>query len=226
MDSSASSRSTSSADGLLLSSIDNNAISTTALLPSSITLTARRSVTAKRSLVWRYFRPLENNSYDVECILCTMVVSRKSTSTSNLLHHIQMRHDNEFQIVNKAMKSKSTALMQRLPLTSERSSQLTKLAADLIVSNLLPLSIVESAELQAIFQEAEPSYVLLKRKYFLGNVFGPMYDDDVRQQVQNELRVAVGKSKLPFVLCNKCRVFLQVSALQLTSGHRKLISPT
>ena len=121
-----------------------------------------------------------------------MVVTRKSTSTSNLLHHIQMRHDTEFQIVNKAMKSKSTALMQRLPLTSERSSQLTKLAADLIVSNLLPLSIVESAQLQAIFQEAEPSYVLPKRKYFLGNVFGPTYDD-VRQKVQNELRVAVGK---------------------------------
>ena len=109
-----------------------------------------------------------------------------------------MRHDNEFQIVSKAMKSKSTALMQRLPLTSERSSELTKLAADLIISNLLPLSIVESPQLQAIFQQAEPSYILPKRKYFLGSIFGPMYDD-TRQKVPSELRLAVGKSKLPFV---------------------------
>jgi hypothetical protein len=142
-----------------------------------------------------------------------------------MLHHIQMRHDNEYQIVNKTMKSKSTALMQRLPLTSERSSQLTKLAADLIVSNLLPLSIVESPQLQAIFQEAEPSYVLPKRKYFLGNVFGPMYDD-ARQKVQRELRIAVGKSKLPFVPCTQCCVFLQVCVLQPTFGHHKRIRPT
>ncbi len=147
----------------------------------------------KRSLVWRYFKVLDDESFDAEYILCSSIVVRTSTSTSNLLHHIQTRHDNEFQIVNKAMKSKTNAADQRLPLSSDRSSQLTKLAADLIISNLLLLSIIESPKLHMIFQEAEPSYVLPRRKYFAGNVLNEMCNE-TRQKVQSELQFAAGKS--------------------------------
>ncbi|CAF1683957.1 unnamed protein product, partial [Adineta ricciae] len=61
------------------------------------------------------------------------------------------------------MKSRTKGATQRLPLSSDRSSHLTKLAADFIICNLLPLSLVESPQVQFIFQEAEPSYVLPKR---------------------------------------------------------------
>ena len=44
----------------------------------------------------------------------------------------------EYQVVNKTMRSKTDDAPQRLPLSSDRSSHLTKLAADLIISNLLP----------------------------------------------------------------------------------------
>jgi hypothetical protein len=171
---------------------NNNTTNITTALPSSITLTPRRSVKAKRSLVWRYFKASDDNSFDAECILCSSTISRTSTSTSNLLHHIQSRHDTEFQIINKSMKSKTTESAQRLPLSSDRSSQLTKLAADLIISNLLPLSIVESPQLQKIFQEAEPSYVLPKRKYFVGNILNKMYNE-TREKVYNDLQSAPGK---------------------------------
>ena len=107
--------------------------------------------------------------------------------------YIQSRHDNEFQVVNKAMKSKSVALAQRLPLSSARSFELTRLAADLIISNLLPLSIIESPQLQMIFKEAEPSYILPKRKYFINNVLNQMYTE-TRKKVQNELKSSFGKS--------------------------------
>jgi hypothetical protein len=177
--------------GVLL--FENNTTSIQTTLPSSITITPRRSIKAKRSLVWRYFKILDDKSFDAECILCSTIVTRTSTSTSNLLHHIQARHDSEFQVVNKAMKSKSAALAQRLPLSSDRSFELTRLAADLIISNLLPLSIVESPQLQMIFQEAEPSYVLPKRKYFINNVLNQMYTE-TRQKVRNELKSASGKS--------------------------------
>jgi hypothetical protein len=182
-----------SVDGSTVLPFENNTTSIQTTLPSSITITPRRSIKAKRSLVWRYFKILDDKSFDAECILCSTIVARTSTSTSNLLHHIQARHDSEFQVVNKAMKSKSATLAQRLPLSSDRSSELTRLAADLIISNLLPLSIVESPQLQMIFQEAEPSYVLPKRKYFINNVLNQMYTE-TRQKVQNELKSASGKS--------------------------------
>ena len=179
------------ADAADLSS-NNNEASTVSTSTSSISQTSRRLVKAKRSLVWRYFKNSDDKSLNAECILCSSIISRSSTSTSNLLHHIQARHKDAFQVMNKSMKSKTTELSQRLPLSSARSSQLTQLAAELIISNLLPLSLVESPQLQRIFQEAEPTYVLPKRKYFIGNVLNQMYEE-IRQKVQNELQSATGK---------------------------------
>lgn len=150
-------RSYTSMDDLVDLPTENNTTTITTALSSSITVTPRRSVKAKLSLVCRYFKGLDDVTLDVECLLCSATIPRPSTSTSNLLHHIQTRHDTEYQLVYKALKSKTTAATPRLSLSSERSSQLTKLAADLIISNFLPLSIVESAERQMIFQEAEPS---------------------------------------------------------------------
>lgn len=173
-------------------SLDDNSINSTIQLPSSITVTPRPSVKAKRSLVWRYFRVMDEKSFDVECILCSSKVPRKSTSTSNMLHHVQTRHESEYHLVNKAMRSKTGDTSQGLPLSSDRSSHLTKLAANLIISNLLPLSLVENPALQLIFQEAEPSYVLPKRKYFINNVFNQMYEQ-TRTKVQNELHSALGE---------------------------------
>ena len=168
----------------------NNLTNVKTMLPSSITLIPRRSVKAKHSLVWRYFKSLDDKSFDAECLLYSSIIT--CTSTSNMLHHIQTCHNNEFQIVNKAMKLKTAAAAQRLPRSSDRSAQLTKLATDLIISNLLPLSLVESLQLQMIFQEAEPSYVLPKRKYFVGNVLNQMYNE-TRQKVDSELQSVTGK---------------------------------
>ncbi|CAF1541740.1 unnamed protein product [Adineta ricciae] len=72
---------------------------------------------------------------------------------------------------------------------SKRSAHLTRLAANLIISILLPLSLVENPQLQLVFQEAEPSYILSKRKSFIGNVLNQMYDE-TRNRVQNELNCA------------------------------------
>ncbi|CAF5135830.1 unnamed protein product [Rotaria sp. Silwood1] len=73
------------------------------------------------------------------------------------------------------MKSKSQMRTRestpRLPLSSERSVYLTKLIADFIIYNYLPLSIVESPQLQGIFQD--------------------MYSE-IRQNVYNELQLAPG----------------------------------
>ena len=97
-----------------------------------------------------------------------------------MLHHVQTGHENEYHVVNKAMRSKATDAPQRLPLSCDR------LAADLIISNLLSLSSVENPQLQLVFEETEPSYFLPKRKYSLANVLNQMYDE-TRKRVQNEL---------------------------------------
>ena len=86
---------------------------------------------------------------------------------------------------------RTTVSSSRLPLTSDRSLHFTKLVADLIIYNFLPIPVVESPHLQAILQEVEPSYLIPKRKYFMNNVFQEMYDE-VRQKVYEELKTAPG----------------------------------
>lgn len=177
--------------------LDDESTSSSTSSSSSAVATPRPQLKAKRSLAWRYFRTIDEKSLDVECILCFAKVPRKSTSTSNMLHHVQTRHETEYQLVNKAMRSRTmTDAPQRLPLSSDRSSHLTRLAADLIICNLLPLSLVENPQLQLIFAEAEPSYVLPRRKYFVGNVLHQMYEE-TRVRVQNELLSSPGRRRLP-----------------------------
>ena len=60
---------------------------------------------------------------------------------------------------------------------------------------------MENPELQLIFQEAEPSYVLPKRKYFIGNVFNQMYDQS-RTKVQSELHSALGECWYWSIYCS------------------------
>ncbi|CAF1449987.1 unnamed protein product, partial [Rotaria sp. Silwood1] len=160
---------------------------------SSLSITPRRIVKAKRSLVWRYFKDMKDDVLNVECVLCSSVITRKSTSTSNLLHHIQTQHNVEYQHLNKVMKSQTQTSdsTTRLPLTSDRSIHLTKLIADLIIYNFLPLSIVESPHLQAILAETEPSYIIPRRKYFTNNVLQEMYNE-VQQKAYEELQQAPG----------------------------------
>lgn len=153
----------------------------------------RSIVKAKRSLVWRYFKSIHNDSFNVECIICSSVVLRKTTSTSNLLYHLQIHHNLEYSNLNKSMKAQArqSDLSGRLPLTSDRALYLNKLIANLIVHNFIPLSILESPHLKEIFHEVEPSYIIPVRKYFVNNVLKHMYEE-VREKVYAELQASCG----------------------------------
>jgi hypothetical protein len=94
---------------------------------------------------------------------------------------------------NKSMKAQALTWESsgRSPLTSDRSIHLTKLIADRIVHSFLPLSIVESSQFQSILHEAEPSYVIPKRNYFVNTVLKDTYGR-VRDKVHQELQQTVG----------------------------------
>ncbi|CAF0798414.1 unnamed protein product [Didymodactylos carnosus] len=130
--------------------------------PNSSTATQRKTVRAKRSHVWRYFKSNNDNTSNTTCVLCSTVINRQSTSTSNLFHHLEQSHIHEYQCIMKIMKSSRSSSIPRLRLDSQRDEDLIRLAADLLIRDLLPLSIVESPQLQAIFHQAEPSFDLPK----------------------------------------------------------------
>ncbi|CAF2086686.1 unnamed protein product [Rotaria magnacalcarata] len=177
--------------GVSSTSVVNHSAGTTSTSGASVT--PRSIVKAKRSLVWRYFKVTINDLLNVESVLCSSIICRKTSSTSNLLYHMQTHHSLEYLNLNKSMKlqGRQSDLTGRLPLTSDRALYLNKLVADVIIRNFLPPSIVESSELKTIFHKAEPSYVIPSRKYFINNVLKAMYKE-IRDKVYAELQVSHG----------------------------------
>ena len=104
---------------------------------------------------------------------------------------MEVHHSSDYESIVKPMISqiRGTDSAISLPLISDRSIFLTKLIADIIMHNFLPLSIVESPFLQAILHELEPSYVIPKRRYFMGNVFHEIYSQ-VKQNIYHALQLA------------------------------------
>ena len=54
------------------SSLDNTSSNSSISLITSLCITPRPTLKAKRSLVWRYFRLIDEKLCDFECILCSM----------------------------------------------------------------------------------------------------------------------------------------------------------
>ncbi|CAF1577656.1 unnamed protein product, partial [Didymodactylos carnosus] len=86
---------------------------------------------------------------------------RATSTTSNLLCHLEHQHPNEYKLISKLSK-RSFNNPIRLPLNSERDEQLTRLAVEFIKYDLLPLTTIESPKLQTIFHQTEPSCNLPK----------------------------------------------------------------
>ncbi|CAF1119435.1 unnamed protein product [Didymodactylos carnosus] len=88
--------------------------------------------------------------------------------------------------MKKKLRLTKKSQFTSLPLDNERSQYLTRLAAEFLIYNLLPMSLVECPKLQTIFTQIEPSYGLPCRKYMMKTVLEKMYND-TRAQVANEL---------------------------------------
>ncbi|CAF4454942.1 unnamed protein product [Didymodactylos carnosus] len=157
--------------------------------PSPSSVIKRTSLKVKRSPAWRYFQT-ETSSLNAGCILCKLIIKRATSTTSNLLYHLAHQHPNEYKLISKLSKQ-SFNNQTRLPLGSERGEQLTRLAVEFIIHDLLPLSTIESPKLQAIFHEAEPSSNLPKRKYLMTNILQHMYNE-IRDLVIEQLKDSLG----------------------------------
>ncbi|CAF1294550.1 unnamed protein product [Didymodactylos carnosus] len=163
-------------------------LSTTTSQTQSISLANHKTRVIKRksrSLVWNYFSKLTDDN--ALCTLCQATITRTGTTTSSFIYHLSSKHPEEHNLMKKKLRLTKKSEFTSLPLDNERSQYLTRLAAEFLIYNLLPMSLVDCPKLQTIFTEIEPSYGLPCRKYMMKTVLEKMYND-TRTQVANELK--------------------------------------
>lgn len=152
-------------------------------------------------LIWRWFgfKVSDVQQKNVFCRECCKPVPAKSSSTSNLFHHLQQRHKVQYEeCVKNCMlqprpwslaslppknNQKQTTLQNSLTRAvpyerkSEKWREITKAVAYHIAKDMVPIARVEQAGFVQPLKTADPRYQLPSRNYFAGEVLPKMYTE-------------------------------------------------
>lgn len=116
-------------------------------------------MSSKKSPVWKYFHPPENNK--AKCKVCQVLINYAGGSTSSLLKHLKNVHKN----LNPDTETPSTSgglskfgITIGKPCSVSRKTELNRLLCDVVTQNALPLSFVESKSVRNLLKYAEPNY--------------------------------------------------------------------
>nr|XP_054593165.1 zinc finger BED domain-containing protein 4-like [Nothobranchius furzeri] len=104
----------------------------------------------KVSAVWDHFDLLTANK--VKCRICSAELSYTNKSTSSMLRHYRVKHENEEEANTPRTNTES------------RKIALDQAVLNFIIKDIQPLSIVESEGFRGLIQALDPSYVLPTRK--------------------------------------------------------------
>ena len=169
--------------------------------------------TAKKSVVWNYFKVCENNKY-AACNHCKEQVSRggrssKTYNTSNLKAHLK-KHDELYREFLE--KEQETTRQEQPKETGATSSGATKQISigeciqrtqvwdindpksqavhqkivEMMALDFQPLSIVDDKGFSSLVKLLEPRYVLPSRRYMSNNVLPQVYNG-IEKEVRAEL---------------------------------------
>ena len=109
----------------------------------------------------------------VQCNHCSATVTASTKATSNLLVHLKRHHPNIHKAIQNPEPVSQPAMSQFITTTpttpqkwkhtDPRQQIVSDLLVQFIMSNLLPLSIVESEEFHKFTEKLNPSYVIPSR---------------------------------------------------------------
>ena len=141
---------------------------------------------AFKSKVWAFFKlsRKEDSSKErkVYCSKCDEPLNYANGNTSVMKKHLKRKHDCDVDVMAGSSAGSGTstivdafAKQRKLDLKDNRSQQIIKLVANVIVKDMRPLSIVEDQGFTELIQFLEPRFQMVSRKYLSTNVIPKMY---------------------------------------------------
>lgn len=158
------------------------------------------------SIIWRWFgfKVSDEQQNNVFCRECRKSVATKGSSTTNLYHHLQLRHKVQYEECVKLRAVAQTAKSSEVPAVkqttlqhsytravpydtkSEKWGEITKAVAYHIAKDMVPISTVEQEGFIQLLKTLDRRYQLPSRKYFTREALPKMYTD-VRQSLAAQL---------------------------------------
>lgn len=156
---------------------------------------------SRGSAVWNYYKKLTSDC--VQCLICDKKYSRKGRSSTNLKNHLRSMHLEQYDEImridseaksQRALESSKTARtpMQKYKaqsqtledlwekkklwdINSSKSKSLDFRVAEMIVTEDLPFSHVETTGFTRLMKEACPQYKVKKRLYYTALITDDLY---------------------------------------------------
>ena len=114
---------------------------------------AKRS---NESECWLYFEKAVSGK--ARCKLCNKALACIGGSTSGLMTHVRSMHSDAMNTSPRQPKLGSFGVGPQRQCSESRQEQITVLLSDVLVANMLPVSLVESTEFRALLAFLEPAY--------------------------------------------------------------------
>ncbi|KAL4005537.1 hypothetical protein ACER0C_005250 [Sarotherodon galilaeus] len=153
---------------------------------------------------WFGFKVSDEQQNNVFCRECRKSVATKGSSTTNLFHHLQLRHKVQYEECVKLRAVAQTAKSSEVPAVkqatlqhsytpavpydtkSEKWGEITKAVAYHIAKDMVPISTVEQEGFIQLLKTLDRRYQLPSRKYFTREALPKMYTE-VRQSLAAQL---------------------------------------
>jgi len=108
------------------------------------------SARKNKSDIWSHFEKL--SSTKVKCKLCSKELSVSGGVTSSMHGHMRSKHPSVFE------QSHANSTPEQHSCPDSRAEKIIVALAEVIIDNMLPLSIVESDSLRRLLELLEPQY--------------------------------------------------------------------
>jgi len=108
------------------------------------------SARKNKSDIWSHFEKL--SSTKVKCKLCSKELSISGGVTSSMHGHMRSKHPSVFE------QSHANSTPEQHSCPDSRAEKIIVALAEVIIDNMLPLSIVESDSLRRLLELLEPQY--------------------------------------------------------------------
>ena len=149
-------------------------------------------MTPSTSFVWKYFKRCAGDN-KVKCSLCGNELFWTG-GTSNMRNHIRLKHPSEDQTslnsptnLSNKQPSMTSFINTSKKLSAPQSGQITIAIPDMIVTDYMPLSVVEGDRFLKLLNIVAPNYKVPCRNTLKARVI-KRYDDDKEcliQQISN-----------------------------------------
>ena len=156
----------------------------------------------RQSIVWKFFDLVEQEKdgkkiKNAACKICVDTILTYASGTSNLMHHLEAKHPNEYcKAKNEESGNKSDTPLNQTSLpvrpsvkrcSLARNKEINTAIADFVALDLCPIAVVDGCGFNNLLTCLEPGYTVHSRMFVMNSL--KQWYSIMKQKLQESLSV-------------------------------------